>query len=246
MICKVVTVIVGLIAVLMGLIATGVLHKTDIVANLVAKNKPELIGMVPLTTKQSDLKNCFKVESLPSLTGKVALVTGGNSGIGYETVKSLASKGAEVIMACRSQAKCTEAASMIKGKVSTMLVDMSSMKSVGEFSKEFLKRYKRLDIFVQNAGIGVFDDHTITPEGVELIFATNFLGHFKMHLAFEKLLETTAKLTGDVRIVLVSSAASFDAIPEVGVHLNLKDLNDKSKSSGVKAYGQSKLAQGKL
>jgi len=141
------------------------------------------------------------------IDGQVAIITGANSGIGYEAAKDLAKRGAKVIVACRSLEKAQEACEQIKREtgaeqVIPMVLDVSSMKSVREFCKEFKARESRLDILVNNAGVAGLRKN-ITEDGLESQIATNHFGPF---LLTNILLETMIK-TKKARIITVSSVA---------------------------------------
>jgi NAD(P)-dependent dehydrogenase (short-subunit alcohol dehydrogenase family) len=244
MIGKCISITVALVSIVIGLLVSGVLRQTDLVANFAARYVPHLIGLTPIMLTLEQHKNAFQVDSLPRLDGKIAIVTGGNSGVGYESVKALAGKGAHVIMGCRSMSKCKTASEAIKGgKVTPMLVDTSSLKSVEEFTSKFMNKFDRLDILMLNAGIVFYEGEPLSVDGVELVFATNYLGHFKMTLDLLKVLEATAQETHDARIVSVSSGSHFSPIPEIGVYLDLEEMNKPSNFQRMPYYGQSKLAQ---
>ena len=101
-------------------------------------------------------KEKWTSDNIPNLDGKVIIVTGGNSGLCFETVKLFAQKGAEVILACRSVENGEAAKSTvgkIKGQVTVMKLDLASLENVKEFGSRFQAKYKRLDILFNNAGI---------------------------------------------------------------------------------------------
>jgi len=126
----------------------------------------------------------WTANDIPDQTGRVAIVTGANSGIGYETAKALAQKGATVILACRSLAKGETAVSQIRqetptAKLDLMQLDLSDLSSVHQFVQEFKERHTRLDLLINNAGVMV-PPFTKTKDGFELQFGTNHLGHFAL------------------------------------------------------------------
>ena len=174
---------------------------------------------------------------LPDLSGKVAVVTGANSGLGYETSRALAQRGATVVMACRNPARAEAAAAAIlathpSGKVVLMSLDLGDLDSVRRFAEEVLARYDRLDLLVNNAGLMV-PPAGQTAQGFETQFGVNHLGHFAL----------TARLIGRLnatpgaRVVTVSSAAH--RFGQIG----FDDLNWKDRPYNAwQAYGQSKLA----
>jgi len=126
----------------------------------------------------------WTAENISDQTGKVAVVTGANSGIGYEMARELARKGATVIMACRSQSKGETALAQIRAenpnaKVELMLLDLGDLASVRRFADEYNSRFDRLDILINNAGI-MMPPLGKTADGFELQFGTNHLGHFAL------------------------------------------------------------------
>jgi NAD(P)-dependent dehydrogenase (short-subunit alcohol dehydrogenase family) len=179
----------------------------------------------------------WSADDIPDQTGKVAIVTGANSGIGYETALVLAQKGATVVMACRSLPKAEVAADEIRqanpsGSVEVMKLDLGDLDSVREFVTAFQERYDRLDMLINNAGIMV-PPYGKTAQGFETQFGVNHLGHF----ALSGLLLDTLLQTAQSRIVTVSSGAhNFGSI-------DFDDLNWERKAyQASPAYGQSKLA----
>ncbi|MFC6750006.1 oxidoreductase [Deinococcus aquaticus] len=174
---------------------------------------------------------------VPDQTGKVVVVTGANSGLGLETSRVLAQRGATVIMACRSAQKAEKAAGGIralnpKGEVVLMTLDLGDLDSVKAFADAFRARYDRLDILVNNAGIMV-PPLGRTAQGFETQFGVNHLGHFALTAALMPLLERTA----GARIVTVSSMAHRFG------KLNLADANWHARPyAPMPAYGQSKLS----
>jgi len=170
-------------------------------------------------------------------SGKVAIVTGSSSGIGYEAARVLAKKNAEVIIAVRNQAKGDKAVQKIKDQnqnadVKVMILDLASLKSVKSFTDEFNQKYKRLDYLINNAGV-MIPPYSKTEDGFELQFGTNHLGHFALTAQLFDLLKNTE----NSRIVNVSSTAhKFGKI-------NLSDLAwEKRKYKPWTAYGDSKIA----
>lgn len=182
------------------------------------------------------MKERWAESQIPDQTGRVAIVTGANSGIGWETARALAQKGATVILACRSAQKADAAAGQIKllnpsGAVITMPLDLSDLDSVRDFATAYRARYDRLDLLINNAGI-MFTPYGRTKQGFEQQFATNHLGPF----ALTGLLLETLNRTAGARIVTVSSATHRRGV------MNFDDLNAERGYSAVGAYAQSKLA----
>lgn len=173
---------------------------------------------------------------IPNQTGRVAIVTGANSGIGWEAARALAQKGATVIMACRNVQKANTAANQIKGlnpagKVVVMPLDLGDLESVRAFATALRAEYSRLDLLINNAGI-MFTPYGKTKQGFEQQFGTNHLGHF----ALTGLLLDKLNATPGARIVTVSSGTHQRGI------MNFDDLNGEKAYSPVGAYAQSKLA----
>jgi NAD(P)-dependent dehydrogenase (short-subunit alcohol dehydrogenase family) len=180
----------------------------------------------------------WTVNDIPDLSGKIALITGANSGIGYETAKEFARKGIEVILACRSIEKGEEAASTIRteipdAKLKPMVLDLSSLKSVRAFADEFNAAYSRLDILLNNAGI-MMVPYGKTEDGFEQQLGTNHMGHFALTgLLIDVLLNTPY-----ARVVNVSSNAHRFG------ELDFDNLmfEDEEPYTPMKSYGNSKLA----
>ncbi|GAB9470768.1 Glycoside hydrolase [Globisporangium polare] len=151
----------------------------------------------------------WDVSQIPSLAGKIAIVTGANSGIGYETALELARKGAHVVLACRSGPRGTKAQQDIEAAVAAdegagtlefMQMNLSRLESVHGFAQAFKKKFERVDILVNNAGL-MYPAQTHTATGLEMQFAVNHLGHFYLtHLLFDLL-----KQSSQARVVNVSS-----------------------------------------
>lgn len=172
------------------------------------------------------------------LKGKVALITGCNTGIGKETARVFAAQGATVFLACRSLDKAQSTMQEIKdahsgADVRALQCDLSSLDSVCSAAEDFLKQSSKLDILVNNAGVMMIPEYTETKDGFEMQWGTNHLGHF---LLTNKLLPALQQTPGS-RIVNVSSMAhqmsppfSADVVPP-----------KPSSYSGTSNYGLSKL-----
>jgi len=146
-----------------------------------------------------------------SVFGKTAIVTGANSGLGFETARVLAEEGAEVVMACRTLAKCKVAMDYIrranpKANLKTQLLDLSDPDSVRSFAAEFLASHDRLDLLINNAAIMAPEYSSVQWPGgtVEIQFATNHLGPFLL----TGLLKQTLEATSGARVVNHSSSAN--------------------------------------
>ena len=170
------------------------------------------------------------------LTGKKIIITGANSGIGYEAAKVLSNLGAHVILAVRNYKKGDEAAVSIKSqnknaKVEVLSLELSDLESVHAFVQEFKDRYKTLDILINNAGIMV-PPYQKTKDGFELQFGTNHLGHF----ALTGLLLPLLKNTPYSRVITLSSIAHR------GASIFFDNLDGSNGYRGMSFYKQSKLA----
>jgi len=119
----------------------------------------------------------FSPDDLPDLSGKVVVVTGGNSGIGFHTAKHLAAHGARVVLACRNVDSANEAAARLTGDVAVEQLDLASQASVSAFAQRW---QGPLDVLVNNAGVMRPPRYRQTEDGHELMFGTNHLGHFAL------------------------------------------------------------------
>ena len=179
----------------------------------------------------------WTAEKVPELEGKIAIVTGSSSGIGFETTRVLADNGAEVIIAVRNKEKGDIAVQKIatqnsKANIKVMLLDLADLKSVKQFANNFKQKYSTLDLLINNAGV-MMPPYGKTKDGFELQFGTNHLGHF----ALTGQLIEVLKNTSNSRIINVSSGAHNWG------NIDFNDLswqNRKYKAS--RAYGDSKLA----
>jgi NAD(P)-dependent dehydrogenase (short-subunit alcohol dehydrogenase family) len=179
----------------------------------------------------------WTTNNIPSLTGKTIIVTGGNSGLGFQSVKAYAEKGAQVIMASRSLTKGENAKSEIlknckEANIVVMQLDLTDLASVRQFAEEFNKKYERLDILLNNAGI-MMGPYALTKDGIEAQQGTNHFGHF----ALTGLLLDKLKTTPKSRVVNVSSLAHRQGVMDFD---NLLYEGGKDYSP-LKAYGRSKL-----
>jgi NAD(P)-dependent dehydrogenase (short-subunit alcohol dehydrogenase family) len=172
--------------------------------------------------------------TLPDLTGKTALVTGANSGIGLPTALELARAGAHVIVTTRDNLKGSATVAQIRphGSAEFIVLDLADLNSVREVASSLVSRLARLDILVNNAGIGLVPRRQLTADGFELQFATNHLGHF----ALTGLLMPLLVASSGARVVTVSS----DSYEEVD--LDFDDLDSSKNYGRMSTYARSKLA----
>jgi|tagenome__1003787_1003787.scaffolds.fasta_scaffold20693415_1 retinol dehydrogenase-12 len=174
------------------------------------------------------------------LAGKVAVITGGNSGIGKETAVALAAMGAHVVIAARNAQKANAAVKEAQertgagDRVATMPIDLASFTSVRGFAKSFADQYDRLDVLVNNAGL-VLQKRTITEDGHETQFQVNHLGHFLL----TNLLRERLVAGAPARVVNVASVAHKGARQG----LDFDDLDwSRRRYRGYAVYSASKLA----
>lgn len=178
----------------------------------------------------------WTTNDMPAQTGKTIIVTGGNTGIGYETALALYEAGATVILACRDQEKADKAAEAIRqqtgsGTIETAILDLASLTSVKNMADQFSRTHKRLDVLINNAGV-MYCPELKTEEGFELQFGVNFIGHF----ALTGYLYPLLKGTPGSRVVTVSSMAYLRG------QINFDNLHSEQSYDTYREYSQSKLA----
>jgi NAD(P)-dependent dehydrogenase (short-subunit alcohol dehydrogenase family) len=184
------------------------------------------------------MRETWTTENIPDLTGKIIVVTGANSGLGFESAKEFARKGARTFLACRDMAKAQAASDQIQGEIpdvhtETMQLDLASLNSIRRFGDEFKTKVDRLDVLVNNAGI-MMAPYGTTEDGFERQFGINHLGHFALTgLLLNLLLQTPGS-----RVVTVSSMV---------YHIGSIDFDNLMYEQGNRyspagAYGRSKLA----
>lgn len=171
-----------------------------------------------------------------TMKGKVVLITGATRGIGYETALALAGLGAQVVMVGRDAQRTAAAAEKVKAEtgnphVDLLVADLSTLEENRQLAHNFLKRYDRLHVLINNAG-AIFMQRHETVDGFEMTFALNHLSPFLLtHLLLDVM-----RASAPARIINVSSAAHRMA------KIRFDDLQFKRGFSGWQAYGQSKLA----
>ncbi len=174
---------------------------------------------------------------VPGQQGRLAVVTGANTGLGFETAQVLAGRGASVVLAVRDTEKGKRAAARITGtvpgaNVMVQPLDLTSLDSIRAAAGELRARHPRIDLLVNNAGV-MFTPKQTTRDGFELQLGTNHLGHFALT---GLLLEQMLPVPGS-RVVTVSSLAH-----RIRARINFDDLQSERSYSRVAAYSQSKLA----
>jgi NAD(P)-dependent dehydrogenase (short-subunit alcohol dehydrogenase family) len=183
------------------------------------------------------MKRDWSARDIPRLAGKRAIVTGANSGIGYTTALELGRAGAAVVIGCRDETRGAAALERLRGEISDAKItlealDLSSLASVRKFAERVRSSHAHLDLLVNNAGVMAIPERTLTPDGFEVQFGTNHLGHFALTgLLFDRLLAAERP-----RVVTVSSGvAAFGK-------LDLDNLQSERRYAPMRAYAQSKLA----
>src|SRR5215470_15993681 len=173
---------------------------------------------------------------VPDQHGRIAIITGSTGGLGLETARVLATRGAVVVLAGRDPAKLETASSQLvsaqpDAAVQTAEIDLASLESVRKAAAELAGRFPNIDLLINNAGL-MFPPYGLTKDGYELQFGTNHLGHFALTgLLIRQLLAAPGS-----RVVTVSSNAHRAG------RMNFEDLNSARRYRRSTAYGQSKLA----
>ena len=178
----------------------------------------------------------WTAENIPDQTGKIVIVTGANSGIGFAMARILTQKKATVILACRNKDKGNAAVQRItqadtQAKATLIQLDLSNLASIRRFSDEFTSRYQRLDMLINNAGI-MQVPFAKTVDGFESQFATNHVGHF----ALTGLLLNHILSTPQARVISVSSWGHHFG------KIDFDNLNAEKTYDAGGAYAHSKLA----
>ena len=186
------------------------------------------------------MKTNWTTANIPSQVGRRAVITGSNSGIGFETALALARRGAEVILPARTQAKADDAAARILEQVPSAqlhpeILDLAVQASVHAFANRMIERFpgQSLDLLINNAGVMALPTREVTGDGFERQFATNYLGPF----ALTGLLLPSMKQRAGSRVMTVASAASNQGKIEFD---NLQ--GERVYRPMLQAYAQSKLA----
>ncbi|WP_434568769.1 SDR family oxidoreductase [Pseudomonas sp. Z1-14] len=179
----------------------------------------------------------WSTSDIPSQKGRIVLITGGTSGMGYEDALALARAGADVIIAARNPERGAEAIARIResvpdAKVQFEAVDLANLSSVSALAQRLQSKLPRLDVLINNAAIMAPPERGTSADGFELQLATNYLGHF----ALTGLLVPLLRQSQDARVVSLSSIAATRGT------MNFDDLQFERKYDPYAAYAQSKLA----
>ncbi|MGA5414267.1 SDR family NAD(P)-dependent oxidoreductase [Streptomyces pseudogriseolus] len=170
--------------------------------------------------------------NIPDQHGRVAVVTGANTGLGFETARMLAERGARVVLAVRDVEKGKQAAARIAGDIGVQALDLASLDSIRSAAADLRALHPRIDLLINNAGV-MYPPKRTTADGFELQFGTNHLGHFALTgLLLDRLLDVPGS-----RVVTVSSVGH-----RIRAAIRFDDLHWERSYSRVGAYGQSKLA----
>jgi len=193
------------------------------------------VEMAPPPSAMSDLLS-WATAHVPDQTGRVAVVTGANSGIGLEAARALAHRGAHVVLACRDLTKAARAREDIDGSVpgaslGILRLDLADLDSVRRFTEAYVAKHDRLDLLINNAGVMAIPKRT-TADGFEMQFGTNVLGHFAV----------TVCLLGLVRETPGSRVVWLSSLAHRGGRIDFEDLMRERDYGPWAVYRQSKLA----
>jgi NAD(P)-dependent dehydrogenase (short-subunit alcohol dehydrogenase family) len=169
------------------------------------------------------------------LSGKAALVTGCNSGIGFETMRVLALRGAHVFGTGRTLEKAQTACDSVDGKTTPVALELSDFDSCIACAQRVAQEVESLDILIPNAGIGTFTEFELV-NGIEKIFVVNYLGHVVLTMNLLPLVQAADR----GRIVHVGSRMGYMAAPDGGIDFD--NLRGEGEYLASEAYGRSKLA----
>jgi NAD(P)-dependent dehydrogenase (short-subunit alcohol dehydrogenase family) len=174
----------------------------------------------------------WTADHIPDQRGRIAVVTGANSGLGLVTATELARHGAHVVLAVRDTPAGEEAARRIGGDVEVRELDLASLASVRAFAAKLAGDHPAIDLLVNNAGVVLLGPRRTSADGFELQLATNMLGHFAL----------TGLLLGNLAAARDARVVSLSSITHKNAHLDFDDLMFERDYRAATAYGRSKLA----
>jgi NAD(P)-dependent dehydrogenase (short-subunit alcohol dehydrogenase family) len=174
----------------------------------------------------------WTVDRMPDQHGRVAVVTGANSGLGLVTATELARRGAHVVLAVRDTAAGEQAALGIDGDTEVRELNLASLDSVRAFAAKLVADHPAIDLLVNNAGVVLLGQRRTSADGFELQFATNVLGHFAL----------TGLLLDNLAAVREARVVGLSSITHKNAHLDFDDLMFERGYRAATAYGRSKLA----
>ncbi|MBD7918799.1 SDR family NAD(P)-dependent oxidoreductase [Cellulomonas sp. Sa3CUA2] len=178
------------------------------------------------------MSSTWTEQDIPDQAGRVAVVTGANSGLGFETARMLAEHGARVVLAVRDVEKGKQAAARITGDVAVQALDLTSLASIRSAAADLRAAHPRIDLLINNAGV-MYTPKQTTADGFELQLGTNHLGHFALTgLLLDRLLPVPGS-----RVVTVSSTGH-----RIRAAIHFDDLQWERSYDRAAAYGQAKLA----
>ncbi|KZV89346.1 NAD(P)-binding protein, partial [Exidia glandulosa HHB12029] len=190
-------------------------------------------------------KATWTAKDMPDCTGKVFLVTGGNSGIGFETTKELLRKGGKVYLAARSKAKADEAIAELERETGKRPIfhelDLGNLAAVKRSALDFASKESQLDVLINNAGVMVPPVEMLTSDGYDLQFGTNVVGHFLFtKLLLPTLLATAASNPSSKPRIINVSSIGHRFNPTIDYE-TLRDSPKRRALNNWKIYGQSKF-----
>ncbi|KAF8871709.1 hypothetical protein CPB85DRAFT_1379041 [Mucidula mucida] len=188
----------------------------------------------------------FSIDEIPDLSGQVIIVTGGSSGVGKETVRVLLTKNAKVYIATRNEQKSKAVIEELREKTGKealfLMLDLSDLNSVKVSAEEFLKRETQLHVLFNNAGVFCVPVNELTPQGYDLQFGTNVLGHFYFTKLLLPILKSTAQTSVDKKVRVINTASVTHLYSPVLNYDLLTDTPARRKYSPDNLYGHSKYA----